>query len=502
MFTKFFRNIHKFLGIPLSLVFVIWFLSGIVMVFTSDFPRAPRIDPAATPLKGDILLLDSLVASSLNAEDTPNSIIFSGRKDKILVTINSKDTCVVLDAITGEPYEAENLTPTDVAKMYCDAPISRIDTLEKVDQWIPFERYEKSMPIYKFYYGNPQQTQLYVTSSNEFIQITDKSHRIKAWFSTIPHWIYFTALRKHQKAWTETVIWAALLGCLMCVAGIIVAIIDWWHHARRAGLFSIPYRKRLWRWHFILGILFGWCCITFAFSGYMSMAPLPKFLIKERMSVYDSKAESAQCEGRKPRFRREGHNTMAPIENYSLSPADIIASSDSVIKISLKSWNGYPYYTVTYPSSTRNIDATHKDMRDFVLTTDLVARSVVKKFPDTNPILTIVEGYDSEYYPRKGRTLPLPGIKVEYQGDELNTVEYYDPNGLGVRFYDDNSRLHDMLYGKLHRLSFKILTDYSWLWYTVMLLLLLGGTSLSVTGMVMAVQWIIRKLYGLKSKMK
>lgn len=96
----------------------------------------------------------------------------------------------------------------------------------------------------------------------------------------------------------------------------------------------------------------------------------------------------------------------------------------------------------------------------------------------------------------------MPVIKVEYQGDELNTVEYYDPNGLGVRFYDDNSRLHDMLYGKLHRLSFKILTDYSWLWYTVMLLLLLGGTSLSVTGMVMAVQWIIRKLYGLKSKMK
>lgn len=501
MLTKFFRFLHKILGIPLALIFVLWFLSGMVMVFAPGFPRAPRTDFSATNLRGGWMPLDSIVKKALGPEGKPTSMIYTGKDGRDIVTISDADTSVVLDAITALPVGAMTVTPTEAAINHCNAPINRVDTLTKVDQWIPFERYERMMPIYKFYFNDPEEHQLYVTSKGEVIQMTDKEQRVKAWFGTIPHWLYFTTLRKHQKIWTETVIWAALLGCIMCLAGIVIAIIDWRRHARRYGILSIPYRKTLWRWHFILGLLFGWCCITFAFSGYMSMAPLPGFLIKERTASEQKNDRMARRGERQMRFRNNGRNVMAPLYEYKLLPTDILESSDSVLAVSFRSWEGYPYYTVTYPSSTRHIDATYtEEIRDFVLSNELVEKKAAKTFKNISPKLTEISEYDSEYYSRTGRMTPLPAIRVEYPGDELHTVEYYDPNGLGVRTYDDNSRLHNLLYGKLHRLSFKWLTDHLWLWYTTMFLLLGGGSALSLTGLIMAVQWVARKLRRIKRK--
>lgn len=493
MLTKFFRLLHRYLGILLSLMFVVWFLSGMVMVFAPGYPRAPHTDPSATSLNGNWIPLDSLLKNALGGHQNPASVTFSGKDGRDLVTITSADTSVILDATTGLEYHSPKLTPEEVAEKYCKAPVARIDTLTKVDQWIPFGWYEQQMPIYKFNFNDPEKHQLYVTSSGSLIQMTDKSQRLKAWFGTIPHWIYFTILRKHQQTWTDVVSWAALLGCVMCLAGIIIALIDWWRHARRWGVFSIPYRKKLWRWHFVLGLLFGWCCITFAFSGYMSLAPLPGFLVKERTTQQQDKG--APRGERQMRPRGNGRNNIASLDEYALSPAEVVATSDSIMSISFKSWNGHPYYAVAYPSSTRNIDATHASgVEDFVLTTELVEGKAAKTFPNTPLKVTTITEYDSEYFTRTGRMTPLPAIRVEYLGDELHTVEYYDPKGLGVRTYDDNSRLHNLLYGKLHRLSFKWLTDHVWLWYSVMFLLLAGGSALSITGLIMALQWLGRKI--------
>lgn len=494
MLTKFFRMLHRYLGILLSLIFVMWFLSGMVMVFAPGYPRAPRTDPSATTLNGNWIPLDSLVKNAIGEHHSPASVTFSGKDGRDLVTITSADTSVILDATTGLEYHNPKLTPEEVAEKYCNAPIDRIDTLTKVDQWIPFGRYEQQMPIYKFHFNDPEKHQLYVTSSGSLIQMTDKGQRLKAWFGTIPHWIYFTFIRKHQQTWIDVVSWAALLGCVMCLAGIIIALIDWWRHSRRCGVFSMPYRKKLWRWHFVLGLLFGWCCITFAFSGYMSLAPLPRFLVKERMTQQQDKG--APRGERQMRPRSNGRSDMASLDEYALSPTEVVAASDSILSISFKSWNGHPYYAVAYPSSTRNIDATHASgVEDFVLTAELVEEKAAKSFPNTPLKVTTITEYDSEYFTRTGRMTPLPAIRVEYLGDELHTVEYYDPKGLGVRTYDDNSRLHNLLYGKLHRLSFKCLTDHLWLWYSVMFLLLAGGSALSITGLIMALQWIGRKLH-------
>lgn len=498
MLTKFIRLTHKYLGILLAIFFVIWFLSGIVMVFVPGFPRAPKGDPLASAISSSVLPIDSLVDAALGPGAAPKSVVFRGKDDRSLVVIKGQDTTVTLDATSALPFVAPTLTPTEAASLRCHAPIERIDTLSQVDQWIPFDYYEEIMPIYKFRFADKARTEVYVTGDGQVIQLTTKASRTKAWFGTIPHFIYFTFIRKHQTLWTELITWAALLGCLMALTGIIIAIIDWARHGRRTSYLSIPYRRPLWRWHFILGLLFGWACITFAFSGYMSLAPLPDFLVKERTKPIgeDNKGDKAPRGSAQMRHRNLVAAGVAPLDSYALSPAQIFAQADSVEALTLKEWDGHPYYTVEFTSSIRHIDATDStSLRPFILTPEMVAAKTAKTFPGITPEVSVVTEYDSEYFSRTGRMTPLPAIRVAYPGDELNTVEYYDPNGLTIRRYDDNSRLHSLLYGKLHRLGFKCLTDHLWLWYTVMLITLIGGAALSITGLIMALQWLGRRFH-------
>ena len=41
LFNRWLIWTHRYLGIPLSVLFVLWFASGIVMLYTGDMPRLP-----------------------------------------------------------------------------------------------------------------------------------------------------------------------------------------------------------------------------------------------------------------------------------------------------------------------------------------------------------------------------------------------------------------------------------------------------------------------------
>lgn len=485
MITNVLRKIHRFLGIPLSVLFVLWFVSGIVMIFAPSFPRAPRNSPLSGFVSDKILPADSLVKASYLNADSLRSFKFSVIDSTVVATIADNTREVTIDATSSLPFVRKHKSAGEIAKEWCQAQIVRIDTLNEVDQWIPFDYYESMCPIYKFHFSDTHQ--LYVTADGEAIQFSDRQQRIKAWFGTIPHWLYFTVLRKHQEAWTEVVEWCALAGCLMCLSGIILAILIWINYGRKHGFRHIPYRKPLWRWHFILGLLFGWCGVTFTLSGYMSMTTLPKFLVKERTHDNASSAEG------KERHSAQKMTSLCSLEKYKLSIDHILSREDSIISISLKDWEGYPYYVLTYPDHTRNIDASVADtVVDFSLTAEMVRNSVQKKYPEADVQVDLLTEYDGDYYSRTGKMTPLPTIRVRYIGDELNKVEYYNTNTGRVRAIDDNSRRHSFLYGGLHRLNIKFLTDRPWLWWTVMMTLMVGGTALSVTGLLMAIKWACR----------
>lgn len=241
---RFFFQIHKLLGLPLSIVFTLWFVSGFFMVFNPRYPRAGATlrGPEAAELSPEVAELRKAslkgVADSLGA-DLP-----------------------------------------DVARAWCDAPVERVDTLRSLDIWIPFERWRSELPVLKYYFSDPAHSQLYMTRQGRVIQFTTRPGRRAALLGAIPHWLYFTCLRSHQRAWTLTVEWCALLGCVMCLAGFIYAFMTMWHTRRAAGTFwHNPWPRGWSRLHFISGMAFGLFAITFAYSGYLSMAPAPTWLV-------------------------------------------------------------------------------------------------------------------------------------------------------------------------------------------------------------------------------
>src|SRR6185436_13166981 len=151
-----------------------------------------------------------------------------------------------------------------------------VEEITEVDQWTVQDRIENVAPLWK--YSWPNGDQVYVSGSyGEVVQYTTTGSRLGAYVGAIPHWLYFTPLRKHGLEWSRLVIWSSGIGTMSAILGIIIGI---WMYSpskryRYAGTpTSIPYRGQK-RWHTIFGLLFGIGAATWAFSGMLSMDPFP-----------------------------------------------------------------------------------------------------------------------------------------------------------------------------------------------------------------------------------
>ena len=73
---------------------------------------------------------------------------------------------------------------------------AREDQNEPVDQWTVYEGFQELKPLRK--YSWPDGEQVYVSGENgEVVQYTTRASRLGAYLGPIPHWLYFTPLRKN-----------------------------------------------------------------------------------------------------------------------------------------------------------------------------------------------------------------------------------------------------------------------------------------------------------------
>ena len=113
--------------------------------------------------------------------------------------------------------------------------------------------------------------------TGEVVQYTTTASRLGAYVGAIPHWLYFTPLRKHGPNGAG---WSSGPRASAPIAAILGIVIGIWMYSpskryRNAGAAtSIPYRGQK-RWHTIFGLIFGLGAATWAFSGMLSMDPFP-----------------------------------------------------------------------------------------------------------------------------------------------------------------------------------------------------------------------------------
>jgi len=259
---------HRYVGIVMGLLMLLWFLSGLVMLFVhwpevSEEERARGLSPIAWTRCCDFgEVQEVLQVQQATVEDLAGRPVlrFDGQ---------------ALDLASGqEIHRVSSPDAATAAQAYAKAHGigGRPGTPEVVerDQWTVTGYFNKRRPFYLFHLDDPARTDVYVSAHTGAVsQAIDARGKVLNWLGPIPHWLYPEALRADTKLWAQVVIWTSIVGTFLTVTGLYLGIISWrpWRDQR-----VTPYRG-LMAWHHLTGLFAGLLTLAWVVSGLFSMSP-------------------------------------------------------------------------------------------------------------------------------------------------------------------------------------------------------------------------------------
>ena len=417
---------HKWFGIPLAVMFIMWYISGIVMLYH----QFPRLTPSTTPM-------EEVDAASLQRvwTEVPDTfrncrIMFSGSRPLV--------------AADGETYGA--FTPgrrdlESVAESFSTG-IAKVDTLHDIDKWIPFNRHMRHLPIYRIIGTDDSYT--YVSSqTGEVIEHNTRVGRAWAWVGALPHYVYITPIRRDVDLWKKVVIWMSGLSTLSVIFGIVIAL-RFLIKKRRLNLF----RRRSWQWHYSFGLFFGLFMLAFIFSGMMSLARIPDWIMK---STEKPETEFVVIKNDVDLSMFPKKMGMARISSYPTPRIEAFAGERS---------------TVTGINHSSPLDFSQECMKKVV--TRLTGETVEEITPIRHDIF-----YKSD----------KPGFKASTK----NFTAYWNDEGY-FRVMDRKGKAQAICYRFLHNMDFPVLNSIDWLHQLFMWIVLLGGLVIVLTGTILSIR--------------
>jgi hypothetical protein len=488
---------HRYLGIGISLLAIMWFATGITMMYAGGMPRLGE------QLRLERLANIDLARVRLTPADAAERLGVDVRRAQLVSLVDRPvyriDGATVY-ADTGDVLEGVNASEARaIAARFMRVPESDVEhvrTLDDIDQWTLQQH--RSLPLHKFRVYDQAGTELYVSEpTGEIAMLTTERNRALAWISTIPHWFYFTAMRDNQPLWLGFVVWTSAAACVLAVLGLMLSVTQ----LRKTRPFTltkaIPYSGPM-RWHYVTGALFGVFTLTWAFSGLVSMEPwawteAPGVEVQREvftggapdLSKFPAIDATAWPRLLGSRGIKEIDFARLQGEHYfvvRLSPDVTEATADPRERLHA------PYdITGRVEPSRVLLHAPTLQVRSEPFSPDsLVTR--LRAATSGAPIATseLLTDYDSYYYSRS-RQSPLPVLRVKF-GDPADTWVYVDPAmGQVVAEIPYWSRVERWAYNGLHSMDFAFWYKQP-LWDVTMLTLLLGGLTSSCLGLVMGIR--------------
>ena len=444
--------IHRYLGISVGALMVLWCLSGAVMMYVG-YPavderlRLQRLVPLdfdqCCTLPAD--LPDTASVSELQIENVAGSARMHWRADRRsdpALPISRNEAAAV-----ARPYaqgDARLASPELVA----------------LDQWTVSGEFNADRPMYRFDLNDAGGSQLYVSgTTGRVVQLTTHSERVWNWFGAIPHWLYFSELRRRPSLWNWTVIVTSLAGTFLTAIGLWIGWAQW--HHRPPGRPS-PYRG-LNLWHHIAGLVFGVLAFTWIVSGLLSMNP----------------AGLLQGSGMQSERQRLLGKPMTAGEMRTALRGLAAARPAKIVAVRLTPLAGAAFFELTRPDGTRErVDVNGRtaplSQRELSYIGEALAGSA--EVPPTR--LTREDAYYFQHH-RSLAQLPVyrliaPRTEVHYYVDPMtgSLLSKFDAGAKGYRWWQQG----------LHRLDFAAALRERPLWDGLMLLALSGVTLICVTG--------------------
>jgi hypothetical protein len=493
--------LHRWIGVILCVLFLLWFGSGIGMMYWGMPSVTARDRLARSPAIGAtrVALSPRDAANKVGLTPSPGQVRLTTFDGRPAYRIGGQ----VIYADTGEEQgKASALLRNRVAAAWTGQPsqLAVVESVRETDQWLVGSPLRNLRPLWKYSWPNGEQ--LYIGESGEVLQYTTRSSRLAAYVSAIPHWLYFTPLRKHQPVWIRVATYSAMVGTAGAILGLVIGV--WLYSPSRKYRFAgapsrIPYRG--WkRWHTIFGLVFGVATITWTFSGSLAFFPFPAPQpVRPQAVAGQGQARPTQS----PERRRGGNPGVAAAlrgrvdlaDFESLHPRDLLSQFAhlGIRDLEFTSFAGQPLYSTNLADGSsrlisldgRVIDGfDHGRIIDIVKATASNPRAVETR---------IVEQYDLHYLDRR-RERPLPVI-LALMHDTENTRYYIDPRtATVVGTASSRNQWRRWAYNGLHSLNFPWLYNYRPLWDIVVITFMLGGMALSVTSMTLAWRALGRKV--------
>lgn len=472
---------HKLSGSLLSLMFVVWFISGIVLIF-EGFPHASREER--------FLNLSAFKPDQFQNIQAP-SPDFKG--SLALELYNGKPVYRVYKGKKAQKvYDAQSLKQIDyfsvedakeLSVSFRGFSVKRVEKENETDQWVPWSYYKPLLPFYKCYLSDPAHTVLYVSEkSGEIIQETNRKSRWIGRIGAIPHWIYFKQLRSQISNWRIVMIILSSLGIVISLSGIYAGVIRK-KAAKRKRL--TPYKKFWYKWHHLIGFFFGLFVFTFVLSGLISVTSVPDWMVGVKSS------EKKQLKWNQQLDITQFKNST-PQEIYlALDKKEGIRKIEwHTVLNQLQFWVFYENYQLpeVYVLYNNGIAPLQPYSMEEI---KLQAEQIIGEVPFT---INKQEGFDYYYSGSGMYYMPLPAYKIKV-GDESGTWLYINPaNGHLVKTMTKNARLRRWLYRFLHTFDSPFLKKHENLRKLILLILSVAGLGVSISGLVLSVKWFKRKL--------
>jgi hypothetical protein len=558
---------HRWVGIALCVVFLFWFPSGIGMMYWT-FPevtaedrldRSPKLDPAK------IMLSPEEAAEKAGMQANPTQVRLNSFDGRPVYRISGGrggrggrggDARIIYADTGAEQTEVSSEMLDRIASSWAGKRLGEAKkaSVEEPDQWTVAGQL-RTRPVYK--YSWPDGQQVYLNGvSGEVVQYTTFAKRVAAHVSAIPHWMYYTPLRKHQPQWLQFMIWSSLIGTVGAILGIVVAVCMYspkQGYRLQGQPTGIPYRGQK-RWHWIFGMVFGVATVTWTFSGLMTLGPFPiiqRLTQPAQRSGQQSQQQQGQQqeaaqpvaeqpqpqapagdgEGRGGRGQRGRGGNRGPGAQLAAAAAPVAANPNAGqrggpqgIAAALRGRVRMTDFASVHPrdllAKTSELDVKELEWTSFAGTplfnanlgggksqllsmdgapvngfdTEKVIDIIKGAVADPNAIgIEVINQYDL-YYLDRTRQRPLPVLRV-LMNDEEKTRYYVDPKSARVvTTYSNRNWVNRWLYSALHSLNFPFLYNYRPLWDIVVIAFMVGGTALCVTSLVLAWRTLGRKL--------
>jgi hypothetical protein len=502
--------VHRYVGLAFCLIFVIWFASGIVMVYKrmpeysaeERLARLPALDAAGfriTPAQ-------ALEAAGFG--EPPRRVLltsFQGRPVYRFFVDYGSSTVFADDGSFVDIVDRDGALKIAASAF----PESRATATyrggnEEPDQWTINNRFENSGVLHHIALGDDAGTELYIAeATGEITQKTDRSSRFWGYLGPVMHWFYFTPLRANRAPlWNDLIVYGSLVGCGLCILGIVIGLYRFSASRRyKRGTSMTPYVGWL-QWHHYAGLLFGVITFTWTFSGLLTMTPFNWF--------DQGGPTGAQVRA----IRGDGVDLAA----FGVLPGAAIAEFQTRFQpkeVELLQFMGEPFYAA-YERADLSPRAHQDNLRyaapgaalSRVLVTagggtprikdgfsqDELLAAARAAMPGMEPAeLRWLTDVDNYYYQRTGG-LRLPALRATFNDADETWLYLYAGDGSLVQSESRGSRAERWLYQGLHSLDFPGLYQTPWLWYPLIIALSLGGLALSLTSLMVGWRFLRGKV--------